>query len=110
MSAPSTRVPMVPIAAVATPLACSAPSASRTVVVLPCVPVTPTIRSDAAGSSYTKDAKRPSSTLGEATSRTGTPTGARSAPAASVNTATAPAATASAAKSMPWARLPGNAA
>ena len=53
-SAPATRVPTVPITAAGTPACCRPPSASRVVVVLPWVPVTPIIRSAVAGSPYTR--------------------------------------------------------
>ena len=96
ISSASTRVPTVPITAARTPARWRALSARRVVVVLPWVPVTPSIRSDRAGSPYTCAAKRPSRDLGAATSSTGSPLGARAAPALSVSTATAPASTADA--------------
>ena len=58
-SSPSIRVPTVPITAAGTPAPDSPPSRSRVVVVFPWVPVTPTIRSRVAGSSYTTAARRP---------------------------------------------------
>ncbi len=58
-STPPTRVPTVPITAAGTPACCRPFSAIRVVVVLPWVPVTPIIRSDRAGSPYTRAAKRP---------------------------------------------------
>ena len=58
-SSPSIRVPTVPITAAGTPAPVSPPSSRRVVVVLPWVPVTPTIRSRVAGSPYTIAATRP---------------------------------------------------
>ena len=49
-SSPAMRVPTVPITPARIPARCSPPSASRVVVVLPWVPVTPIIRIAAAGS------------------------------------------------------------
>ena len=48
-STPAIRVPTVPTTADRIPADSSPPSSSRVTVVLPCVPVTPTIRSAAAG-------------------------------------------------------------
>ena len=52
-------MPIVPITAAGTPAADSPPSRRRVVVVLPWVPVTPIIRSRAAGSPYTSAEARP---------------------------------------------------
>ena len=49
-SSPAIRVPTVPMTPARTPAPCSPPSASRVVVVLPWVPVTPIIRIAVAGS------------------------------------------------------------
>ena len=110
-STPRIRVPMVPTTAAGTP-ACSSPaSASRVVVVLPWVPVTPIIRSAAVGSPYTAAERSPSARRGvvddEGRNAVRQP---RPGPCGSVSTATAPAASASPTKSMPWARAPGRAA
>ena len=107
---PSTRVPTVPIEAARTPAACSAASASRTVVVLPWVPVTPIIRSALAGSSYSQAARRPSRSRGRSTITTVASEPALAAPTESVSTATAPADIAWPTNPIPCARVPGSAA
>ncbi len=93
-SSPSIRVPTVPITAAGTPAPESPPSSRRVVVVLPWVPVTPTVRSRVAGSPYTSAAIRPRTGRTSGTTSTGDPP-TRAAPAASVTAATAPAARAS---------------
>ena len=55
------------------PVRCRALSASRVVVVLPWVPVTPSSRIVVAGSPYRWAAKAPMRPRGRATSRTGSP-------------------------------------
>ena len=60
-------------------------------MVLPWVPVTPTVRSRVAGSPYTTAARRPSTGRTSGTTSIGTPAPIRAIPSGSVTTATAPA-------------------
>ncbi len=79
-------------------------------MVLPWVPVTPIIRSRAAGSPYTSAEARPSTGLISGTTTTGTSSSICAAPSASVITATAPASRAWRQYVAPWPCEPGRAA
>ena len=104
------RSSTVPSTAVSRCWARRAASTKYAVVVLPLVPVMPTVTSCAEGSPYTQAATGPASARGSSATRTGTPAAAaRSLPAASVSTATAPAAAACAANRAPCTLSPGTA-
>lgn len=98
-SAPSMRMPIVPISAAVRPAARSPDSTRYVVVVLPAVPVIPTTVSRSDGLPYTVAATEPSTVRGAGCTSVGTvaepPISAT--PAASVSTATAPRSIASAA-------------
>src|SRR5919198_1315087 len=103
-------VATVPISPGTRPAAASPARIRKVVVVLPLVPVTPSIDIAAAGWPYTWAAIEPSTARTAGTTSTGTSTDSSAAPALSVSTATAPAATASAAKETPCVARPGSAA
>lgn len=106
------RVLTVPMSPVVRPWRRRAASSRWVVVVTPFVPVTPGRARSRAGCPWTAAATGPRTRRGSGTTRTGTPSMARSnrsAPEGSVRTATAPAATASAAWAAPCRRSPGSA-
>ena len=102
--------PMVPIVPVGTPAAIRPLCRSATVVVLPLVPVTPSIVISRAGSPKSRAATVAMAVRTSAAATTGTSEGPISSiPASSVSTATAPESIAEAANCAPCALLPGTA-
>ena len=101
--APSSRNPIVPTSPVRTPVAASAASSRKVVVVLPLVPVTAYMVIASAGFPKISAAIPATRSRGFWITTTGTETvPASSAPAASVSTARAPPAAAAAANRAPW--------